>query len=74
MNHGPNGKMVTVRIAVAVADDCGWSAVGSCLYEADGEAADAAVEYLPLETSDSRQIYVVTADLPVPCKGRDSRR
>jgi hypothetical protein len=58
--------MLRVRIAVAVDSEHAWSAVGNCAYQGDEEAATAAVDDLPLESSGRRHLVFVTAEVPVP--------
>jgi hypothetical protein len=55
-----------VRIAVAVDATGLWSAAGHCSYETNDEAAQAALDYLPQESSPTRHIVWVKAEVPLP--------
>jgi hypothetical protein len=62
----PKAQRIPVRIAVAVDRNGFWSAVGSCAYESTEETAQAALDYLPQESTPPRHVVWVSADVPLP--------
>src|SRR5262249_38059217 len=55
---------LSVRIAVAVDDEGRWSVAGNCGYEGDEEAMQAAFDELPQDSSPTRHLVWVTAEIP----------
>lgn len=66
-DHGPRPDKVMVRIAVYVAGDGQWAAHGTPDPNTDDlRANDEALAAVWLDSDKERQLYYVTAELPIP--------